>query len=267
MIETWELVRIIAFVAGLFSIFSSIELLSVKKMYTDGGFMSRKVTRIYLEYLPLTRAVRPFLTRFPYVLMARITLGAVLMALAVADYLTVIVLVPLFFTDVLIQLRHHGGLSGAFDMGLVVNGGLLVALAFPGSEFVTAAALVFIAVQGLLSYSIAGIAKLIGEEWRNGKAVEMIFSTSSWGDDRVYRLIQRYPQTKIVAAWTVIAFECLFPIVLFLDPPLMLLVFAGGFVFHMANAALMGINSFIFIFPGSYPAIYFTGELVQSALF
>jgi len=266
MTESWLVVRIIAFIAGVFGVVSSFELLDIRDMYGEKGLMSRKVVRLHLNSIPLSKPLRPILTRFTLVLLVRIPLGLSLAALAVVGYVHPGVVLLLFGTDLLIQLRHTGGLSGAFDMGLVTNGGLLVATLFPSSEFITTAAILFIAAQGLLSYFIAGIAKLLGEEWRDGTAIEMIFSTESWGDDRVYELTERYPQTKLLGSWTVIGFECLFPLVLFVDSQFVGAFFAVGILFHVANAVLMGINSFVLIFPATYPAIFHANEFLRTAV-
>lgn len=266
MTDLWFIIRLIAFVSGVFAAVSSLELLGIRKMYNEAGIMSRDVAKLQFDYIPLSRFSKPILTRFPLVLLARIPLGVLLIYATVFDLLHPAVVIALFCTDLLIQMRHTGGLSGAFDMGLVVNGGLVVATAFPESQFLQTVAVLFIAAQGLLSYFIAGVAKLIGDQWRDGTAVEMIFSTNSWGDDRIYDLIKRRPQLRRIGSWSVIGFECLFPVVLFVEPQFIPAVFGLGVLFHISNAVFMGINNFIFIFPATYPAMYYANELIRSSI-
>lgn len=45
-----------------------------------------------------------------------------------------------------------------------------------------------------------------------------------------------------------------------LCPPFRTSFFAWGLLFHLANALVMGLNSFIWAFVATYPAILFTKE-------
>lgn len=269
MSDVSTVVALIALGTGVHAVYSSAELLSVRRQYDDSGLMSWAVVSIYIDDILGSSVVKPFLNHFVAVLVARAAAGTALVGLVVfgrrlaaPDVVLSGVVFVLLLSDVLIVLRHPAGLSGAFDMSLVTNAGLLVATAFPDGSVEQLAGLLFIAVQGILGYLLAGVAKAVGEQWRTGTAVEMIFSTKTWGDDRLSRLVQSFPRTKYLFAWSVIGFEILLPLVLFVDPPTVFVVFGLGFVFHFANAAVMGINSFMLMFPATYPAIYYANQLI-----
>lgn len=266
-------VRLIAVLTGLHAMYSSLELYSVRGHYGVSGFLSWKVVQVYVDNIRGSALLTPLLARFSTLLIGRVCLGGVLVGLG-----TLGTSVPLyrqvlpiavgvgFLLDVVIVLRHPAGLSGAFDMSLVTHAGLFVATIMPWNRSVQLAGLLFVAIQGLLGYFLAGVAKVAGEQWRSGQAIEMVLSTKTWGDDRLYRLVERHPWLKPIAGNTVILFEVAFPVVLFVDPQTAIGIFAIGIVFHLVNAAVMGINSFIIMFPATYPAIYYLNQLVPWSL-
>lgn len=268
MIAVEQVIRLTALFSGIYAVYSGLEYLSIRQAFDGDGIFTWKIVESSFNRRS-ARLLKPFLSRFSLALAMRIVAGAVLVLSVVLAELSLsasfAVLAPvlvllLLFSDVLILLRFTGGLSGASHMSTVVNGGLLFVVAFPGNETVRTVALLFIALQGILSYFVAGVAKLVGSSWRNGEAIEAIFSTQAWGDDRVFGLVQSYPPMKRVGSWSVMGFELLFPVVLVLDPTFLPVMFAIAIGFHLFNAVFMGINGFIYIFPGTYPAIYYVNE-------
>ncbi|WP_135828638.1 HTTM domain-containing protein [Halorussus halobius] len=262
-------IALVALGTGVHAIYTGVELLSLRRQYDDGGLFSWEVRSLDLNATRWSRALRPLFGAFPIVLVGRILVGSALVALGAFDLtgsvpdvaLPAVVLLALL-NDVLVKVRHSIGLSGAFDMSVVTNFGLLIATVFPDGSTEQLAAVLFIAVQGILGYFLAGVAKVAGRQWRNGDAIEMVVSTKTWGDDRLYRFVAAYPSTKRLFSWSVIGFEVLFPVVLFLDPSALLAVFVAAFAFHFANGAVVGINSFMLMFPATYPAIYYANQLV-----
>jgi hypothetical protein len=59
----------------------------------------------------------------------------------------------------------------------------------------------------------------------------------------------------------------LFVAALFVDREIMWVILAAGVLFHAANAALMGLNSFLMAFVTSYPAVAYANELVHRFVF
>jgi len=262
-------IALVAFGTGIHAIYTGVELLCLREQYDAGGLFSWEVRSLDLEGSHWSGVLQPLLSAFSAVLVGRVLVGIALVALAlldltgsVPDVAFPVVVLFAVLNDALVKIRHSVGLSGAFDMSLVTNVGLLIATVFPDGSVEQLAAVLFIAVQGILGYFLAGVAKAAGGQWQNGDAIEMVVSTKTWGDDRLYRLVAAYPSTKRLFSWSVIGFEVLFPVVLFLDPSALLVVFGAAFAFHFANAAVVGINSFMLMFPATYPAIYYASQLV-----
>jgi len=124
----------------------------------------------------------------------------------------------------------------------------------------------FIALQACLSYCIAGVAKLISAEWRGGTAVYDIFSTKSYGARWASDALKNRPWLQMLLCWSVILAETLFPLALVLPWPFALIFLCWGFLFHLLNAVIMGLNSFFWAFLATYPAILFANHQL-TALF
>lgn len=125
----------------------------------------------------------------------------------------------------------------------------------------------FVALQSCLSYSIAGIAKLISAEWRGGTAVYDIFSTKTYGSRWAASLMKERRWLKLFLCWSVMLTETLFPLVLFLPWPYALIFLGWGLVFHLLNAVIMGLNSFLWAFLATYPAILFVNHAITNGFY
>ena len=116
-------------------------------------------------------------------------------------------------------------------------------------------ALDFIGAQSLMSYTVAGAAKTISPQWRDGSALPGIMRTQTYGDAWLYRILKDRPWLCRAMCWTVIAVETGAPLMLLAPPPVRrgYLAVLGGF--HVANARHMGLNRFLWAFVGTYPAV------------
>lgn len=149
---------------------------------------------------------------------------------------------------------HYGGLfNGSSDvMAIQVLGACLVASIWPQFE---KASLIFVAVQSLMSYFVAGLSKAWRKEWFTGKTLDQILRYSNACQTSQLRtfLLNR-PVLILSASIAVIAFECLFPMVL-LKPDLVGMFLALGVIFHLGNFMIFGLNRFFFVWMATYPAI------------
>jgi hypothetical protein len=163
-------------------------------------------------------------------------------------------------------LRGVGG-DGAEQMAsIVLIATALVAPAFPGDVRV-ALAVAFITAQAVLAYLTSGVAKLVSPVWRDGTGLRGILSTVDHGTPAIGRWLGRYPALSVAASWATIVFECTFVLALVLPAPLAGAVLGAGLAFHAACAALMGLNSFVWAFPATYPCVWVANEFVRGALF
>ncbi len=273
--STETILHLITIGYGVQAIYTSLELLRVRTQYETDGLLSWYVVNVHTKQaLPsFVSSLAPVLQRFQTVLVTRIVVCASLIvagAVGIADVgfgrWLALGLALAVMIDLLIFVRHPIGLSGSFDISLVTGAGLLVAALFVHNSIVQRAAIAFIAAQTILAYLLAGLAKATSPEWRNGEAIEQIFRTKTWGHASIHSIVNRFPRTKFGLAWTVIGFEVLFVLVLFVQPSLLLGILATAVVFHLSVAVFMGINSFVFSFTATYPAIYATNQFVPITL-
>jgi hypothetical protein len=159
--------------------------------------------------------------------------------------------------SIVMYWRAPIGLDGSDQMSLLMFVAVAISKLFPGDVHVAEASLWFIAIQGCLSYFVAGIAKLISPVWRSGEAVRRVLGTRTYGSRTSASLVRDREGVCIVLSWSVILFECSFPLALAFGV-LGFAVFAVlGIFFHVANAVTMGLNTFIWAFVATYPAILF----------
>ena len=157
--------------------------------------------------------------------------------------------------SLLANLRFRGTWNGGSDhMLMVVLSGALVARAGAGHEVLVTAGVAWIGVQGVLSYAIAGIAKLRSAAWRDGTALPVLLAIPAYGVPVRARRVFDNPRLARVAAWVVLAFECAFPLVL-LHPVVAVMGCALAAAFHLGNAWVFGLNRFLLTWAATWPGI------------
>jgi hypothetical protein len=143
-------------------------------------------------------------------------------------------------------------------MHAIIWSGIFLFLAVP-SAYIKDLALAFIAAQLLLSYITSGIAKLLSPIWRSGAAVSLIVRTQSYGHRDAYRWIERLHLSGPVSRGTILL-EIIGPL-LVLGGPRTTMIFIGfGVMFHLGNAIIMGLNSFVWSFTACFPAVLYISE-------
>lgn len=264
--DTTLVVRLITIGIGALAVVTSLEHLATRDRFENDGLLSWKISRLYVQ---TGKALSPIMERVlqrPYfrcILAGRIVIGVALVGLSVFGHVSIPLLLLLFATNVALTYRFFGGLTGTFQVSMVVLPAVIVAVWFPEGSVAQTAAIAFIAAQIVLSYFVAGISKLISREWRTGTALGSIFSTEMYGNRTIYRLLTKVPKLQVTGAWVVIGFESVFPIVLLGGENVMLLVLGIGVLFHAFNAVFMGLNNFLIGFPATYPAIIYTNNLLS----
>lgn len=167
--------------------------------------------------------------------------------------------VSFLLVTVLLSLLHSYrglvGADGSDQMSVVVLCALCLAYAIE-DDFIREMCVVFIAVQAILSYSVAGVAKLWSPKWRDGSAIREIMNTRCYGHAVVARFLNRAtPLTNLVLSWQVMCIETAFLSAVFLPYPWIYLLLGWGFIFHLLNALVMGLNTFFFAFVATYPCV------------
>lgn len=70
----------------------------------------------------------------------------------------------------------------------------------------------------------------------------------------------------LVLAWGTILAEALFPLLLLAPPAVLGSVLAGFFVFHLAAAVFMGLNTYPWAFLAAYPATVAVSGMLRTAV-
>lgn len=194
-------------------------------------------------------------------MVVRLALASVLIC-GFGKYLSVIE--PIFYLSLIIStagliLRFSGPLGGGSDSMLFqVLIGLLIASFSVANPGLTRIGLGWIAAQSVLSYFLAGVAKLKSKNWQRGIAFEHLMKSS--GPYVLFAPARNIAGSKtlcLAASWGIILFELVFPVVLFLPWEGKLMLLSTGIFFHITNAAVLGLNRFIWAWAATYPALLY----------
>ena len=240
---------------------ASLELLSRREALRADGLLSWEVARLRSARLAVgaTGAVLQRLLAPPgvYVLCwLRVLAAALVIVAPTGANVSAAALLVAASISLMLMLRTSYGNDGADQMLLLV----LVASAsvrLIDTKDAVEYALWFIALQCLLSYVTSGLGKLAGRSWRNGAGLVGVLNTSAYGMHRVAVALERRRWLAVLVSWAIIVTEIAFPLVLVVPDLLLAVMLAGGLAFHVASAIVMGLNSFVWAFGATYPAIVF----------
>lgn len=169
-------------------------------------------------------------------------------------------------TTLVFTWRRYIGDDGSDQMNTLLVAVIVLCAGLGRSGTALSIGLGFLAFQACLSYAAAGFAKAFSREWRDGSAMFKIFNTEAYGLPWVARGLHRRRWLGLLLCWGVILGECLFPVILVLPLPGVLAMLAMGVVFHGLCAAIMGLNSFLWAFMATYPAILYANLFVRAYL-
>jgi hypothetical protein len=162
--------------------------------------------------------------------------------------------------------RRQLGDDGGEQMLLIMSVAFAISLMFHSAPGALEAGAYFVGAQACFSYLVAGVAKLMGPDWRRGNVIPLILSTRTFGARRTASLLERHPPLARMLCWGTIAFESSFLFAPLLPLPALIALLAIAASFHLGIAALMGLNGFLWAFIGTYPAIIFLNQGVHSLL-
>lgn len=157
---------------------------------------------------------------------------------------------------VLVCMRWRGTFNGGSDqLKVVVLSGLTVAAVHPA---LVPLGLAYIAAQVVLSYFVAGVVKVVVPMWRSGDALHRLTVLPRYAvSPQAARWLVRGARPL---AWGVMLLELLCPLV-FVGPQAALVVLAGTALFHVVNAAALGLNRFLWAWIAAYPAVLWASTL------
>ncbi|GAB2954760.1 hypothetical protein GCM10027280_49010 [Micromonospora polyrhachis] len=157
-----------------------------------------------------------------------------------------------------LHAQHLYGSDGADQVSFLVQALTTIARAGQRRSAIVDAALWFISLQSVLSYTVSGWAKLPSETWRSGRALPGITRTLTYGDPQVWGIMKRYPRLNRLTAHGVLAMECAFPLVFLGRGRITPYLLGAAGAFHLVNARVMGLGRFFWAFTSTYPAVAYT---------
>jgi hypothetical protein len=247
---------------GLAIALQTVELLQLRHTLSDAGIW--RYSLLAREHAAVVAPLRWIFSRLlPYraflcVLIAQLACATVVIACGWLQPMPV-----LLFTLLLTCVRFRGTFNGGSDcMTVAIAMALSVASCAHAWPLVCAACLGYIAVQSTLSYAIAGLTKLKEAPWRDGRALQELLRCHQYGLPKGLQRLLGGPRRMRVLSLLVIGFECGFVLAL-VNRDIALCWIALGTLFHLGNAAVLGLNRFLFAWLASYPALLYFSELTQ----
>lgn len=254
--------QVTTFLLSIGIIILTLEELCVWPVFQSNGLLSWKVSRLIDKWYArgwVSRVLNCFLNdrSFLFSLYLRLVVSFALLITSFLGIISPILLSLDLVLLALVAIRSPYGLDGSYQMFLMVLLGLSLGSCLGTSSPQGIFCIWFIAAQLTLSYFISGIVKLFSPFWRKGYALNMVFGTKIYGHALMYRVITMNTAICCALCWTVIAFETLFFSVFLVDPQYVFFFLGAGFLFHLANAVFMGLNSFFWAFLSAYPALLY----------
>jgi len=165
------------------------------------------------------------------------------------------VLLPLLFLAWLGCVRFRGTFNGGSDMMTFVVGlPLAVQAVLPEHPAISGLAIAAIATQLLLSYLLAGVAKLREPMWRDGSALAILVNREHYQVPPWFRLFATKPAVSRLLSHAMLAFECAAPLALF-NRSVCYGYLALAFCFHLGNAVTLGLNRFVWAWLAAFPCL------------
>lgn len=254
------------------SVISSLEYLSAASLFSDNGLLAWRVLSVggstsRSHTLSLSRfGIHQNERAMRFVSFSKLVLSLLLLCAAHNMQLASALLCGLFVLQLFTTYRSILGGDGSDQMAVIVFVGLASTYILLNNRAVAWVGFIFIAGQSCLSYFVAGMAKARSPVWLSGMALPRVLQTATYGNPPFGRWLERHPLLAKLGCWSVITFECIFPLALCAPQKLCVAILLAGALFHLANAYLMGLNVFLWTFLASYPAIIFTNSKLTGAM-
>ena len=251
---------LIARLIGIAVALQSLEFIKMKESISEKGIW--RWSELRSDYLFLPQRIQRFLDwimaekHFLEMMTVRFYVGL----LAVIYPHFILIFIFLFISTFLITLRWRGSFNGGSDyLTLIILLCLCIGFIHP---LLAKASLLYLALQVISSYFLAGLYKIKEIKWRLGTAIYGFVSSPNYKTSAYIIKKSRDPQIAKFAAWMVIGFELSFPLML-THPFLTKAYLVGGVLFHLGNFLVFGLNRFFWVWCASYPALYYCAQLIH----
>lgn len=254
--------QVTSFILSIGLLIASLEDLKEWPQFSDSGLLGWKVGRwgtLRKSEGSVAKLANFLLSEktFKTSIFLRIVGSATLLLFSVINIVSPFLILCLFALTLLLALRSPYGLDGAYQMNLVTLLALSISSIAGVNSEVSVVCMIFICSELILSYFIAGFFKLISPIWRKSYALPVIFSTRTYGNAFIYEFVRNHSLITSVLTWSVFIFEMSFFCIFFASPLYVPLICILGIIFHLFNSIFMGLNSFLFGFVATYPALLY----------
>jgi hypothetical protein len=160
------------------------------------------------------------------------------------------------------NVRVPWGMDGADNVALQVTLGLST-YALARLFDAPSVGLYYIAAYAGLAYVTSGVTKLSDAAWRSGVALGWVVNLQVFGAPWAVEFLAPRPRLRQVLSWSVMLAEVSAP------PPccrrrMASLVLVAGLAFHATMAVCMGLNTFVWAFLATYPAVLLVWTTVHN---
>ncbi len=149
------------------------------------------------------------------------------------------------------------GTTGADRMLFLVFGALWILQLAPTAPLAQQGCLWFLALQTTLSYVTPGLCKVVSADWRRGLGLSRVYRNPFFVTPPVALVVQRHPRLMHGVNWVGMLWELTFPLFFIISWPWAGIFLLCGILFHLLNAVILGLNTFVFAWLATYPALVY----------
>ena len=259
--------RASAILLGVGQVVTTLEYLWMRSEFGDGGVYAWSVLRLARPRRhPTIERLRDALfgpAGTVALLGLRLLLSVTLVLFASVAWLATIAVVALAAILLAFNVRLPWGMEAADDVAVHTTLGL-AAYALAHVFDAPSVGLYYIAAYAGLVYVSAGVTKLSDADWRSGVALGWVVNLQAFGAPWAVALLAPRPRLRQVLSWSVMLAEAGAPLAVLLPADGIALALVAGLAFHVTNAACMGLNTFVWSFLATYPAVLLVWTTVHS---
>jgi len=249
---------------------SDFELLSQRRHFKKGGLLYWKLkpkAKLSLRNMVLTIG-KPLL-EYPGIL----SLISIRCLAAIFLLIASVVNKPAFFALLLaivtiatfgLNSRPSTGKSGAEQM-------MLISLICWSSVFILhddraqMVPLFFLSAQLTMAYATSSLIKFGRDvRWHNGQFITEIAATSTYGRETLYVFLRDHPRIAKGGSSSLLIIELIISMAPWVPPPVCLFLLTCALMFHLMNAIIMGLNTFVYSFASTFPAALCVSLIIYS---
>lgn len=256
--------RVVASLVAVGQFVTGAQLIASRRLFDDGELLAWPAVRqLYESSRFAAIAALPFgAPVVRAVALLKSSSAVALVGCALWSQPMLYALVVLIIANVALIIRIPHGRTGADDMGNVILVALLLG-AFVDTRLTQTACLAFTAAAAATAYATAGLSKVPVAGWRDGSLLRQVVSTDQYGNARAARYLTRSRTLAKALSAAVITYECLFPLILVIPQEWAIAGLIVGVLFHVGAAFIMGLNTFVWTFAATYPAVLFVNSHVH----